>query len=255
MLNVKTIQSFLIVKQNLAKKPSFLIHIRGNRKIAIANGKPVAMYNQSANSDKGEDRKNARHIMTETRSAVTRYIRKNLDNIPAVNRSHPVFYTNKELWSLMPVNTMFYLIDANHCYWRVAYVLGYITKSLYLKYCDNADFKTLRNIALAILNTGIKREYYKKGEKTHEIDCDVSQYRQVYTNIRHYTYNNSGMIRTQTPKYCIAYRVDGVYILPQGLKKAKTIFTKNNLLYKVEKCIKIDDNNFANGDGEIKKMI
>jgi hypothetical protein len=201
------------------------------------------------------DRKNARRIMTETRSSVTRYIRKNLGTIPVVERSHPVFYTNKELWNLLPVNTSFYLIDANHCYWRIAFILGYITKGLYLKYCDNQDYKTLRNIALAILNTGIRREYYHFGLKTHEIDCDVRDYRQIYTNIRHYAYNNSGEVRMTVQKYCIAYRVDGVYLLPQGIAKARRVFEKNNLLYKTARCIKIDDKNYSTQDGEIKKMI
>lgn len=256
MLNVKSLNSFFLVKQNLDKKPSYIIHYRGARRIAISSGKPIAVFNQSQVKENKEQRSLARKIMTETRSSITRYIRKHLDQgIPAIERKAPIYYLNRQLWSLMPVNSVFYLIDANHCYWRVAFILGYISKKLYLKYCDDPQCKTLRNIALAILNSSIKREYYRKGKKTHEIDCDISQYRQVYTNIRHYTYNNSGMVKNACEDYCIAYRVDGVYLLPQGLNKAMTIFKKNDLLYKTQKCIKIDEFNYSTADGEIKKMI
>lgn len=255
MLKVKSLSSFLIIKENLSKKPSFLIHSRGSRKIFIANGKAIACFNQTMREEPADDRNKARKIMTETRSSITRYIRKNLGNIPTIERKCPVYYMNRQLWDEMPVNTEFFLIDANHCYWRVAFILGYISKRLYLKYCDDPDYKTLRNIALAILNTGIKREYYRHGKKIHDIECNISDYRQVYTNIRHYTYNNCGQVRNSIENQCIAYRVDGAYVLPAGLKSAKKVFEKNNLLYKTVKCIKIDENNFCNEDGEIKKMI
>jgi|WetSurMetagenome_2_1015567.scaffolds.fasta_scaffold255057_2 hypothetical protein len=255
MLNLKTIQSFSLVIKNLEKKPSFIVHYRGSRKIIISSGKAIAAYNTSTNKETKEQRSNARKIMTETRSSATRYIRKHLDSIIPIERKAPVTYINRELWISMPVNSIFYLCDANHCYWRVAYTLGYISKKLYLKYCDNPEFKTLRNIALAILNSSIKREYFRKGKLTHSISCDISLYQQLYTNIRHYTYNNSGQVLDKCPELCIAYRVDGVYVLPKGLNATMTIFKKNNLLYKTQKCIKIDSNNYSTADGEIKKMI
>jgi hypothetical protein len=89
----------------------------------------------------------------------------------------------------------------------------------------------------------------------YEVECDVSLHTTLYDNIRHYTYNNSGQIKDTIPEYCIAYRVDGIYLLPEGLKKAKSIFRKNGLLFKVTKGVKVDDKNYCNEDGELKKIM
>lgn len=256
MLEVKTKESYDIILSNLKAKPEYFVQIRGGRKTVIIGNKPIVIYQKKRTQDIEINRELAKTIMKVVRASVTRYINKNLNKeIPLIPQKAPVIYTNKSLWNKLPVNTEFYLIDAKHCYWRIAYILGYISKNVYEKYKDNPEYKTLRNIALAILNTSIRREYYNNGEKINEIECDVSLYRQIYKNIRFYTYNNSGEIRDSVNGSCIGYRVDGLYLLKPAISKAKKIFEKNDLLYDIKKCIKIDNKNYSTGDGEIKKMV
>jgi hypothetical protein len=256
MLQIKTKQSYNIIVKNLSGNGPFVIHKKGNRSTIIANNKTVAVYQETISSEIKNNRNHAEDIMKFTRASVTRYITKHIkEGVQKIENKSPVVYSNKELWRNLLVGTKFYLIDASHCYWRIAYILGYIGKGLYKKYCDDTEFKVLRNIALSILTVGLKREYYENGEKQREIECDVSDYQQVYKNIRYYTYNNSGEVKDAITDYCIAYRVDGILLLPKGLKTAKEIFTKNKLLYKVMKCIKVDDKNYSTSDGEIKKIV
>jgi hypothetical protein len=254
MLEVRSKESFNIVFRNVAEKMPFVIHTRGQRKIVIANDKPVAIYQKTITEDILSNRKEAKQIMSIVRKSATKYIKNHLGDIPTIPRLCPVTFNNIDLWEEMGAGEEFYLIDASHCYWRVAYILGYISKNVYEKYAENKELKTLKNISLSILSSTIKREYYQNGEKYLEIESDITDYKKIYNNIRHYAYNNSGEVKDAIPDFCIAYRVDGVYLLREGLKRAKAIFDKNNLLYKVTKCVKIDEKNYSNEDGEVKKI-
>jgi hypothetical protein len=256
MLEITNKSSFGIVLRNLAAKPSYMIQCRGNRKTVFIDHQKIAIYNNGTADEIANNRKISKSIMGVVRASMTRYINKNLSSgIVSIDRSAPVIYTDKLLWSSLAVGTAFYLVDARHCYWRIAYILGYISRRTYLKYCENPQYKTLRNIALAILNTSIKREYYYNGVKTHEIHCDISYYQTIYRNIRHFAYNHSGQVRAAIGDLCIAYRVDGIYTLPDGLNLTKKLFRTSDLLYKVTTCQKYDDKNYVTADGEIKKMI
>jgi hypothetical protein len=257
MLQIKSKQSFQVVLNNLAGRGNFVILRRGRRSTIIANNKEIAYHQDGISKEVTDKRIDASQIMIQTRSLVTRYITKELKKggLPEIERLHPVCYSNRELWNELPAGTEFYLIDASHCYWRIAYVMGCINEKLYSKYAEDKDYKTLRLIALSILVTRIKREYYRDGKLAYELETDTDTYRVVYQNIRYYAYNNSGQVKDAMPDLCIGYRVDGIYLLPEGLRKAKAIFKKNGLLYKTVKCIKVDDKNYSTSDGEIKKII
>jgi len=255
MLPIRTKASFEIALRNISlRHDRYQVFNRGNRHIAIASGKELAVYHEGGGNQQMKHNKKIRTLLSVARSSATKYLNKHLENIPVIERMHPVLFIDRDAWYRLNVNEIFYLVDARACYWRIAMMLGYISKNIFEKYMDD-ELKTARNMALAVWTTSIRKDYYSKGVKTHEISCDISPYQIIYNNIRNFTYNHSGETRAALGKDFIAYRVDGVYCLPTGLTVAKASFRKAGLDYRVTKCVKIDEKNYVNSDGEIKKMI
>jgi hypothetical protein len=254
MLQIKTIESFSNVAQNIGLKYPYQIEIKGLRKIIWANGKELAAFRPGTPNPDLKSKK-ARKLMALVRSSVTRYIKKVKLQVPEIRKEYPVVFTNRLFWASIPANTDFYIIDAKHCYWRIAYLQGYIGETLYKNYADDKDMKMVKNISLAVLNSIHKREYFRDNNKIAEFECDIALYSRVYNNIRYFSYNLCGKIRNALDDACFAYRTDGVFLLKPGLNRAKKIFEANNLLYKIEKCVKIDDKSYCNSDGEFKRFI
>ena len=254
MLQIKTSESFHKLIKTVSSKTRYGIITKGSRRILIAKSKKLASFRPGMPNPDLQS-KEAKKLMKLVRASVTRYLKKNNYIVAPVKKEYPVVFTNRFFWDSIPPNTEFYIIDAKHAYWRIAYLLGYISKKTYDKYADNNDLKTAKNISLAILNSTIKCEYFISDEKITEIECDISLYRQVYDNIRYFSYNMCGKLRNDLDNACFAYRTDGVFLLKPGLHKAKKIFEENNLLYKIEKYTKIDNKSYANEDGELKRFM
>jgi hypothetical protein len=255
MLIAKSRREYDLILHNVAAKGDYQLHVRGSSSTIISGGQKIARSSFSVSDEISAHRKMARTIMKTVRASVTRYITRNLGAIPEIKQLAPVIYHNQQAWEKLNGDDDFFLVDARHCYWRVAYVLGYISKHIYFRYLISEDYKRLRNISLSILMSGIRREYYRSGEKIHSIECDVSQYRLIYKNIRFFTYNHSGMVRSMIGEQCIGYRTDGIFCTRAGLKETVYMFENNNLPCKITRCIKIDEKNYSTEDGEIKKMV
>lgn len=254
MLTIKTLTSFTAVTNNIARKANYSIETRGMRKVVWANGKKLFCFRPGLPNPDLQN-KTARNLLKTVRASVTRYIKAVDYQVPVIEKKFPSIFTNRFFWQSIPVNTDFYIIDAKHAYWRIAYLLGYISKKIYNNYAENKELKTVKNIALAILNSTHKKEYFVSGKKIHEIECDNSPYKQAYNNIRYFSYNLCGELRNSLDDSCFAYRTDGVFILKPGLHDAKKIFEKHNLLYKIEKCVKISDKSYSTADGELKNFV
>lgn len=254
MLEIKTSESFNGVVKNIAAKYPYAIETKGMRKVIVANCKELASYRPGVPNPELKSKK-ARKLMRLVRSSVTRYIKKNNLSVTEIKKEYPVVFTNRLFWESIPDGTEFYIIDAKHCYWRIAYLQNYIGETLYKNYAEDKEMKMVRNISLAILNSYHKKEYYREGEKLIEVECDISLYSRVYNNIRYFSYNLCGQIRNALDDACFAYRTDGVFLLKPGLTRAKKIFEANNLLYKIEKCVKIDNKTYSVSDGELKRFI
>jgi len=59
-------------------------------------------------------------------------------------------------------------IDINHCYWRTAYLLKYITEETYLKGLEHDEYKDGRLIAIGTLGKILSVKKYKDGDKIAE---------------------------------------------------------------------------------------
>lgn len=256
MIEAKTQEAYDRILKNISAKGRYAIEYKGQRTYIRTKGfRSVWMQRGVPSPDFQQNTEIIKPLFSEVRNSVTRYIKKNNFSPALIEAMYSSRYTNNKIWGSIKINTQFYHIDACHCYWRTAFVLGYIGKKIYEKYVNDKNLKMLRNISLSVLNSKIKVEYYEHGTKYHEINCDISLHSTIYNNIRHYAYNNSGTIKDAIPECCINYRVDGIYLLAEGLEKAKSIFTSNGLLYKITKMIKVDDKHYSTEDGEIKKML
>jgi hypothetical protein len=255
MIITRSKESFRIALKNISAKGDYSIEKQGTKQIIVKDRRRILLLSNSASTDNNNNPVNVKQLFKTVKSSFSKYLRANEFNPEIIPEIYSSCFVNKELWSKLSVNTEIIHIDARHCYWRVAKVLGYISDNVYQKYVKIPDAKTLRNISLSRVTSNHKREYYSKGQKIYEVDCDISLYKLMYDNIRHYTYNNSGAVKDAIANYCIAYRVDGIYLLPEGLKKAQSIFKKNGLLFKVTKCFKADEKNCVDEDGEMKKIL
>jgi hypothetical protein len=256
MLISKSSESFYKTAMVVSEKCLAIIETRSSRRVlSIRNGKreEIAEFHAGI-PNKDLQNKDARSLMKSVRSSVTKYIKSVDFQVPEIKKEYPVVFTNRLFWESIPNNTEFYIIDAKHAYWRIAFLHGYIKKGMYEKYAENKEMKAARNIALAILNSTHKCEYYLNGEKIHECVCDTSLYSRIYNNIRYSSYNLCGRLRNDLDDACFAYRTDGVFLLKPGLHRAKKIFDDNNLLYKIEKCVKIDNKSYSTVDGELKRF-
>jgi hypothetical protein len=257
MLQSKTLESFTKTIMVVSHKQLAIVETKSSRSVLLIKNdkrKELAEFRPGI-PNKDLQNKQARTMMRSVRSSVTRYIKSVNYQVPEIKKEYPVIYTNRFFWESIPAGTEFYVIDARHAYWRIAFLLGYIKKGMYNKYAENKELKTVRNISLAILNSIHKCEYYLNDQKLSEIVCDTSLYSRVYNNIRYFSYNLCGKLRNDLDDTCFAYRTDGVFLLRPGLVRAKRIFDENNLLYKIEKFVKIDNKTYSSIDGELKRFV
>jgi hypothetical protein len=259
MLQSKTYESFNKTALVVSEKCLAIIQKKGSRSILSIKEKNQKLKDlaefRPGIPNKDLKGKQARDLMKCVRSQITIYIKACDFDVREIKKEYPVVYTNKLFWESIPPNTEFYIIDAKHAYWRIAFLLGYIKKGMYSKYAENKDMKTVRNISLAILNTSHRVEYYRDNKKIGEVTCDTSLYSRIYNNIRYFSYNLCGRLRNELDDACFAYRTDGVFLLKPGLNRAKKIFEENGLLYKLEKYVKIDNKSYVNSDGELKRFV
>lgn len=251
MITLKSKESFDIVLKNVGTKMPYSIQTQGSRKTVIARGVEVAEYFNGYRIPELK-KMSALSLISSVKRSALKYIASKDFHIPKIEQIYSSIYTDPKIWVNINDGGQFYIVDAKHCFWRIAYNMGVINEQTYRKHCDNPDSKVIRNIALAVLESDRKREYFIEKELIAEIHCDNTLLKQIYENIRFASYNMCGEIHELIPDYCFAYRTDAVFVLPEGVKAAKKVFRKNNMLIKLEKCTKVTADTYCNDNGELK---
>lgn len=134
--------------------------------------------------------------------------------------------------------------DLNHAYWRIAYNLGIISKSTYLKGLDE-EFKVVRLSALSTLGKGKDYFVIKDGEITNEMvkigyDDEMDN---LYKAIRYTCYKYMQTIKKMLKDEFICYRTDCVYYVdsPENRKMVRDYFKKQEMsfkqLYQIKKTL------------------
>lgn len=150
----------------------------------------------------------------------------------------------------MPEGTKFIYVDVKHCYWRIAYLMGYITPYFYEKILSSPDMKLWRNMALSCIIAPKKVEHFKDGVSMGVISEDTRCYEQVYENIRFYAWNLFGRLCYEKigKENCLGYFTDGIMIFPEDLSKVKTVLARHKLQYRVINCEKVSQKEFIDLD-------
>lgn len=185
-------------------------------------------------------------LFGQVKKSVNDFIIQNDFIIPYVSKVYPTTYINIESIKKLRVNDEFYYIDVNHCYWRIAYLLGVIPENLYRKCVDNDGYKTFRNASLAMIVAPKEVDYYINGELLHSVSEVTSIYSDVYEYIRHTVHDILGTICFDklNETNCIGYVVDAVMVKKQFIDIVKENLEMYNLGYTLTKCKVISETEF-----------
>ena len=185
-------------------------------------------------------------LLAQVALSAKRYIIKNDFVIPEEIKQHnsPVF-VNRKLFNELGDGEVFDYVDINHCYWRIAFLQGVISKNLYEKVLKNKKLKIYRNMALSCLIAPTTKDYYINGKLVLTVTEERSHYRIIYDNIRFTSYNLLGEIKNIIGSdFIIAHRTDAILCRPEVTKKVCKIIEQNNMSYKIISCAKVDDRHY-----------
>ena len=247
-LNFENLKQF---KTNLLnRKIPFKIEKKRNEIIFVSNGKKIAKA-ESKNTishAKKDETINILSLFANVKKSINKYLIKNDFNIQKLDKKYDSTFTNRILFDSLPKGTQFYYLDVKHCYWRIAYLNGYISENYYKKILENPDLKIYRNMALSCIIAPKSVEYYTNGELINVIEEDTSIYQTIYENIRYKAWNLFGSICFEKigQEKTIGYYTDGIMVLSEDVPLVKAILTRNKLQYTITKCIKTNNRQWLN---------
>lgn len=105
-------------------------------------------------------------------------------------------------------------IDINACYWRLAYVLGFITERTYKSGLRNKNYKKGRNTAIGALASKIETRIYRYGECV-DVKIDEKETRVVRQMIVDYTYKMSKEILSKFKNDILWFETDCFFTTPR----------------------------------------
>ena len=256
-LNFENLKQF---KTNLLnRKVPFTIEKKRNEIVVVSNGKKIAKA-QTTNTishTKKEETKNILSLFANVKKSINKYLIKNCLEINRIEKKYNSTFTNRILFDSLPIGTKFYYLDAKHCYWRIAFLYGYISENYYKKILENPDLKIYRNMALSCIIAPKSVEYYKDGKLVNVIQENTDVYQTIYENIRFKAWNLFGKICFEKvgKDKTIGYYTDGIMVLNDDVPTVKAILTRNKLQFTVTKCIKTNNREWLNCDkNEFRKF-
>jgi hypothetical protein len=198
-------------------------------------------------------------IFSSTKIQVKTWLKNNrLDVLPEMYSSTK---KNLKVFYDMPIDTVFMATDLNHCYWRMAYKLGYIKTKLYERLIDEnlpdekkKAYKLLRNKALACLRSKEKNFQFKGMVRVRDWYEGSGEMEQLYNDIRNRCYKIMYEISKEIPEGFIKYKTDCIYYLPEYQKKVEEIMDLHSMPFTTFECIKIDEVYFEENFSDVKKM-
>lgn len=248
MLDLTDVEKF---KENLVnRKLTFVIERKRNETAFIVNGKKVAKANKrnSINTTRTNDSNKVLNIFASVKKSINKYLEKNDFQISKKVKNYDSSFVNRGLFNSLPNGTTFYYVDVKHCYWRIAYLNGYISQNYYEKILKDPEMKLYRNMALSCIIAPRIMDYYKNGQYIHTIQEDTQVYQDIYENIRFTAWNIFGKLCFERigKEKTIGYFTDGIMVFEPDVNTVKTTLSRAKLQYSVVKCIKVGDKTYMN---------
>lgn len=243
----------------LRRKKSFVIEKKRAEVYVVLNGKKVAKLKSRTNVvnvDKSKS-KAIINLFASVKKSVNRYIIKQGFDVKAVQKKYSSVFSNRELFDELPVGSQFHYIDVKHCYWRIAFLKGYITEYLYNKILETDGMKLYRNMALACIVAPKQVTYYHNGQVGQTVVEDNTLHDLVYKNIRYTAWNIFGRLAFEKlgRERCIGYFTDGIMVFPSDLKQIQTVLARNELQHRVIDCEKTGYREYVyTEDGTVKNF-
>jgi hypothetical protein len=239
-------------KNLLARKVPFTIERKRNEVIFISNGKRIAKA-ESKNTlshAKSEETRNILSLFANVKKSINKHLILKGFEINQVEKKYDSTFSNRLLFDSLPNGTSFYYIDVKHCYWRIAFLNGYISENYYKKILLNPDLKIYRNMALSCIIAPKSVEYYENGKLINVIEEDTGIYHTIYENIRFKAWNLFGSLCFEKvgKEKTIGYYTDGIMVLTDDVAKVKATLSRNKLQFTMTKCIKTKHRQWMNCD-------
>ena len=242
------------VKQLIDNKYSFVVGRKRAVSCLYINGKGSVLSKKGGTIQKKKDENNSKiiSIFSQVAKAVNKYIVSVNFDVPIVKQRYTSTATNRKKWESIKIGQSFCYVDVNHCFWRIAYMYGYIGEKLYNNTLNKPELKLYRNMALACIVAPQIREYYVRGVKVNEISEDKTLYSIIYNNIRYNSYNIMGEIMDAVGESdFIGYRTDGIMVSKKALSIVKEMLIEQGFSYTIEDCVKLDSINYSHKGKEL----
>ncbi len=259
MLRVNDRDFEVCIENLINNKKSFIVEKKRRDRIIIVNGKKVVGLQKNVTIKLPHKKKRSViSLFANVKKSFQRYAQSQEGVIEPIEQLHSPTYRSKKDFSSLDMGEKMYYVDVSHCYWRIAYLLGYITIRMYksvLTEDKTNDYKLWRNIALSSTIAPKIVTHFEYGELIEEVKEDTSATKIMYQNIRFTAYNIIGEAKEAIGKKgCLNYRIDGMLILPKHLRKVKKVFEKHDLLYEVVECRKVGEYSYLYNGEKIKKF-
>jgi hypothetical protein len=215
------------------------IYIRGSKEIWI-EGKPHIRYrNDGANLER-QYKKFLPPMYRAVRECLDKYLDKNGQVIEKIPLHESISSWDIKRYDEIPNKGHLVWIDLDSGYWQAAYKLGYISKSLYMKYVFQDDFKRLKQMSLAFLRRPTRAIYHDGKGGKREIVCDNLLHNIAYHNIRATCIQTMVELSEFVGDGLIGRKVDSIHILPECAAMAKRFLMDKGWMFKSELCPKSD---------------
>lgn len=237
----------------IAKKKNFHIHRkRGNESMHV-NDNTVAIYKSGKRKKNKQLDKEVVNLIANVSKNINNFCVKNQFDFEIEKERHTSIWSNHDLFFELDEGEIFYYIDIKHCFWRIAFLKGYISENMYKSILEKPHLKTYRNMALACIVAPASRDYYVNGEKVLGIEEDKTMHRLIYDNIRFTCYNLMGDIAAAVgEKYVIGYRTDGIMVLPEKKDEVISLIKEQDFMCTDKRIIKVDDSYYKYENGTLK---